>query len=99
MDALPVMDEAFAMYEKGVSTGVNRYNEQLVRQHLRFDADCPDWQKQIIFDPQTSGGLLVALPAGQAPDLVEALKRVPTPAAAVIGEVTDVAEEGRLVIG
>ena len=66
---------------------------------LRFDASFPDWQKQIVFDPQTSGGLLVALPAEQAEDLVEALKRVPTPAAVVIGEVTSVAEEGRLVIG
>ena len=99
MEKLPVMDEAFAMYKKGMSTGVNRYNEQLVTQHLRFDAEFPDWQKQIIFDPQTSGGLLVALPAGQAGDLVEALKRVPTPAAAIIGEVRDLAEEGSLVVG
>ena len=99
MEALPVMDEAFAMYQKGMSTGVNRFNEQLVQQHLRFDASFPDWKKQIIFDPQTSGGLLAALPAEQAEDLVEALKRVPTPAAAVIGEVTNVAEEGRLVFG
>jgi len=99
MDALPVMDEAFAMYQKGVSTGVNRFNEQLVRQHLRFDTSFPDWKKQIVFDPQTSGGLLAALPAEQAEDLVEALKQVPTPTAALIGEVTNVAEEGRLVIG
>ena len=99
MDALPVMDEAFAMYQKGMSTGVNRFNEQLVRQHLRFDTSFPDWKKQIVFDPQTSGGLLAALPAEQAEDLVEALKQVPTPTAALIGEVTNVAEEGRLVIG
>ena len=44
-------------------------------------------------------GLLVALPGEQAFDLIEALRRVPTPAAAVIGEVTDVAEEGRIVVG
>ena len=99
MEQLPVMDGAFAMYQKGMSTGVNRFNEQLVQQHLRFDASFPDWQKQIIFDPQTSGGLLVALPAEQAGDLVEALKRVPTPAAAVIGEVSNVADGGALVIG
>jgi selenide,water dikinase len=99
MEALPVMDEAFAMYQKGVSTGVNRYNEQSVQQHLRFDASFPDWKKQIIFDPQTSGGLLVALPAEQAEDLVEALKRVPTPAAAIIGEVPRLVDGGFLVIG
>ena len=99
MADLPVMDEAFAMYKKGVSTGVNSFNEQLVRQHLRFDASFPDWKKQIIFDPQTSGGLLVALPAEQAEDLVEALKRVPTPAAAIIGEVPRLVDGGFLVIG
>jgi len=38
-------------------------------------------------DPQTSGGLLIALPADQAPQLVERLRERGNPIAAVVGEV------------
>jgi selenide,water dikinase len=98
IESLPVMAEAFAMYRKGMSTGTNAYNEQLVHDHLTLNGSYPDWQRQILFDPQTSGGLLVALPAEQAGVLVQALERVPTPAAAIIGEVSRVVDGGALVV-
>ena len=87
LDDLPVMDEAFAMYQKGMNTGVNKYNERLVSEYLSFKVEYPDWRRQIIYDPQTSGGLLAALPGNQAPELVKALRKAATPAAAIIGNV------------
>jgi selenide,water dikinase len=84
---LPVMDEALEMYRKGMSTGVNKMNQTLVADHLHFKKPYPDWHAQIIYDPQTSGGLLAALPADQAPDLISALQNAGTPAAALVGEV------------
>jgi len=87
MDQLPVMDEAFEMYRKGMSTGVNVFNQRLVADAMRFEKQVPDWHAQIIYDPQTSGGLLAALPAEQAPDLIRALVQVGTPAAALVGNV------------
>ncbi len=98
LDDLPVMDEAFAMYRKGMSTGVNRYNEQLVAQYLTFDVEYPDWRRQIIYDPQTSGGLLAAVPGDQAPDLIKALQDAATPAAAWIGKVISTDGSARLII-
>ena len=44
--------------------------------------------EEVLFDPQTSGGLLVALPDGQAAALVEDMRRIGAPSA-VVGEVTD----------
>ena len=44
---------------------------------------------EIVYDPQTSGGLLVALPAAEAPDLVAALDDARRGWAAVIGAVRD----------
>jgi selenide,water dikinase len=44
-------------------------------------------QYHALFDPQTSGGLLIAVPADRAADLVKALKEVGLPAAVEIGEV------------
>ena len=66
LDAVPVMDEALEMYRRGVTTGVNATNRAQVQQHLRFERERPEWEQEIVFDPQTSGGLLAALPAAEA---------------------------------
>jgi len=87
LNALPTMDSALAMYEKGMNTGVNRFNEEMVKDYLRFGRELPAWHQEIVYDPQTSGGLLVALPADEAAQAVEQLVAEGNPAAAIIGEV------------
>jgi selenide,water dikinase len=87
MDALPIMDQALEMYRQGVTTGVNDSNQRLTAEYTRYEKTYPLWHRQIVYDPQTSGGLLVALPDGQQADLVQALKQARTPAAALIGRV------------
>ncbi len=87
MDDLPLFDEALAMYDRGMTTGVNRHNEKLIGDYVEYEKPFSAVQKQMILDPQTSGGLLVALPADQASELVKELSQVPTPAAVLIGEV------------
>lgn len=86
---LPIMDEALAVYKKGMTTGVNAYNRQMVRQHLRIEADLPHWHQEIIFDPQTSGGLLVAVSKSQGENLIKALHAQGVTAAKIIGSVHD----------
>jgi selenide,water dikinase len=44
--------------------------------------------EEIVFDPQTSGGLLVSIEAGKAESLLREIQR-DDPVAAIIGEVTD----------
>jgi len=87
MTDLPVMREALEMYQKGMSTGVNKYNRALVENHLTFDSRLPAWHREIVFDPQTSGGLLVSVPEPQAEDLLKALHQGGVPQAAIIGRV------------
>ncbi len=98
MDELPLFDEALAMYEKGMSTGVNRHNEKLIGAYLEYENEFSASQKEMILDPQTSGGLLAALPAEQAAELVSELQQVPTPAAAIIGEVLSRDDKPGLII-
>ncbi len=95
---LPLFDEALAMYERGMSTGVNRHNRKLIEDYLSWEGEFSDSQKQLILDPQTSGGLLAALPADQAEELVQELARIPTPAAAIIGEVVSAGDSAGLII-
>jgi len=84
---LPVMREALDMYAKGVSTGVNLYNRRLVEKYVRFDKSEAGRRREILFDPQTSGGLLVAVENSQADALLAELHRKGVARAAVIGGV------------
>jgi selenide,water dikinase len=87
---LPVMDEALDMYQRGMSTGVNSANRKLVDAHMSLQTSVPDWHREIVFDPQTSGGLLVALPENQGRSLAAKLDTLGTPAAHIIGRVKPV---------
>jgi len=84
---LPVMDEALKMYKKGVTTGVNTYNRQMVEQHLWLETGLPPWHEEIVFDPQTNGGLLVAVSETQGENLVNTLHAKGVTAAKIIGNV------------
>lgn len=98
MADLPLFDEAIAMYDKGMSTGVNSHNEKLIGASVEYEKEFSASQKQMILDPQTSGGLLAALPADQAAELVKELAQIPTPAAVIIGEVISSGGKPGLII-
>lgn len=89
IEALPVMDEALEMYRKGMNTGVNADNRQLVETALKIDSMLPAWHQEIVFDPQTNGGLLVSVPEGQSRKLLRALHSEGIRRAAIIGRVTE----------
>lgn len=88
LSKVPIMDASLDMYKKGMSTGVNKANREQVEGHYRFEIDLPKWHREIVFDPQTAGGLLVALPADKAQALVDDLHKAGVIHAVDIGEVT-----------
>ena len=87
LERLPVMDEALEMYERGMTTGMNASNRELVAGKIRFEQELPPWRREIVFDPQTSGGLLAAVPGEEADALLAALQSGGVPHAAMVGEV------------
>ena len=64
--ALPQLPQALAMYERGVSTGVNAEHHEVVDAVTRFDRELSPAMGELLVDPQTSGGLLVAVDHAQA---------------------------------
>lgn len=93
LEDLPVLDGFERLLARGVTTGATRAN----REHAGGDVDLAssaagasagldDRRFEILFDPQTSGGLLLAAPAERASALLEALRRAGDPAVE-IGEV------------
>jgi selenide,water dikinase len=72
-DRLPVHDGFFRLVRKGVSTLSTAANQRntdgLYEEKTALSAE----QRQLLFDPQTSGGLLICAPAERAGSLVEEL--------------------------
>lgn len=85
--SIPIMAEALGMYQKGVTTGVNAANHEQIDPSIRFDRDLSLAEKEILVDPQTSGGLLVALPASEGEAAITALKAAGVSAACQVGVV------------
>ena len=95
---VPIMAEALNMYDKGVTTGVNRPNRELISHATNFSGNLPGKQGEIIVDPQTSGGLLVSVPEGQAKQALAALHAAGVTAARTIGGVAKFADPDHLVL-
>ena len=68
-----VFPEALRHADEFLLTAAGQRNRNYVGEHVRFDG-VPFAMEEVLFDPQTSGGLLIALPEAEAPALLEALK-------------------------
>lgn len=87
---LPLYPYALAMYKKGESTGSNKPNQDMVRQHnLKIQTSLDHAEEALLYDPQTSGGLLLSVPNAQSDDLQTALITAGISFAAKIGNVAD----------
>ena len=95
--AVPVFSEALHHADEFLLTAAGQRNRNHTGPFVRFE-NVPFAMEEVLFDPQTSGGLLVALPKDQAAALVEDLRRGGAPAA-VVGEVTDSEDIEIRVIG
>jgi selenide,water dikinase len=86
-DHLPFYPNALRMYQKGETTGSNKANRKLAEAFWEMTTDKSAAEQALLFDPQTSGGLLVAVPDSQADDLIAQLKKEGVETAVRVGEV------------
>ena len=85
---VPYHPEAYELAEMGfIPAGAYR-NREFAGAGVKNVAGIPRALEDIFFDPQTSGGLLFAIPAEEADACLKELKEV-IPAAAIIGYVTE----------
>jgi selenide,water dikinase len=70
---LPVHEHFYDLVDKGVSTGSTVANEKNAEGLFADRAGLTSAQRELLFDPQTSGGLLLACPGESADRLLQAL--------------------------
>ncbi len=86
-DKLPFYSKAMEMYRKGETTGSNKANKKLAEGSFKSIRKLSADEEELLFDPQTSGGLLLSVPSSKADLLVSELKHSGVASAVSIGEV------------
>jgi len=96
-EAVPLLPQVahLARDEKFIPPGT-RGNREYVMDKVKFAHDMPEFLLWILFDAQTSGGLLISLSPTDAESMVEQLHQRGIAVAAIIGEVTN--EPGGAII-
>lgn len=91
---IPVLSVARELARQGYTTGAADRNWKSFGDEVKLPADFPEWQRKLLCDPQTSGGLLVACSHGIANEVLQVFHTGGFAAACLIGKV----EEGKAEI-
>ena len=86
--AVPFFPEIREFVESGVVPGGLHRNRNFRLPMIEVGPSCPDWMVDVLFDPQTAGGLLIAIAPEEAPKLVEKMRAGGITEATVVGKIT-----------
>lgn len=83
---IPLFDDVIEAAQMGLVPAASYGNRKAITD-VQVDASLDPVWTDILFDPQTSGGLLFSVPASEGAELVEALHKAGIDCAAIIGTV------------
>ena len=82
---VPVLSAALHLVQEGFVTGASDRNWASCERQVTLPPDAPAWQRKLLTDPQTSGGLLVACAQEAAQSVLDIFSRQGFKRAQVIG--------------
>jgi selenide,water dikinase len=85
--AVPVFEGVRELLETGFVPGGLYRNKDFRLNQIVKEKTCPDWLFDVLFDPQTAGGLFFSLPGNKAQKIVKKMHAAGITAAAVVGEI------------
>ena len=91
-DALPLIPEAAVYAEKGAVTTAGHNNRKRAGEYINISS-LPYVTQELLFDPQTSGGLLIAVAPNDAEQLLSHIHKAGDTNAAIVGEVAPKSEK------
>jgi selenide,water dikinase len=85
--AVPVFEGVRKLLETGFAPGGLYRNKDFRLNQTVKEKPCPDWLFDVLFDPQTAGGLFFSLPGNKAQKIVKKMHAAGIIDAAVVGEI------------
>lgn len=95
--SVPIFTEAIEFAKGGLCPGGLDRNREFYGKMVEFSNNVPEYIRDILFDPQTSGGLLISLASKTAMELLPKLKKAGVAEAAIIGKVVS-EPEGKIIV-
>ena len=96
--SVPVFAEVEEFAKAGFCPGGLHRNREFYGKMVKFSKQIPDYIQDILFDPQTSGGLLISLAPETTELLVKKLQKAGVQDAIIIGEVIG-KPTGKILVG
>lgn len=84
---VPHIPEALHYAEEFLITGAAQRNRNFLENYMDIEPQVPFGIEELLFDPQTSGGLLVSVPAEVGEEILAELEKLGMPCG-IVGEVT-----------
>lgn len=85
---LPLIETAVNLVREGVATGASARNWASYGDAMQLDAGIGEWQRNIVTDPQTSGGLLIACAREAVPAVLDAISEEQGGEGRIVGRMT-----------
>jgi len=89
LESIPYFPEVTEFAQQGLCPGGSFRNKDYYKDKVRFAGEIPEHIQDILFDAQTSGGLLICLELDKAEVLLKRLQNAGVTEAVIVGEVTD----------
>jgi selenide,water dikinase len=86
--SVPILDGALELAAAGVVTGADKTNREYVGEDVLIAESVSKEVRRLLYDPQTAGGMLIAIAAARTDELLRRLRQN-YPQAEVIGRITD----------
>ena len=95
---VPVLSVALELAQRGYATGAAERNWASYGHEVALPAALAEWQRKLLCDPQTSGGLLVSCAEEAAEEVLQAFRDAGFEGASVVGRMEEAAPRVRVVM-
>jgi len=96
-DRVPIFAEALDYVREGLVSGAIERNKEYASRYVSVATDLGEDMEYLLYDPQTSGGMLIAVPEEKSVSLLSLLKQRGVEHATIIGTVLS-KSEGRIMV-